>query len=975
MNFPGYATGVQRPLMEPEGSGSSGVLVMAEALGDNEEKDRLPLRPYAQAGSLWQRVLNRVGVDRQDLTTTNLVWYRPPNNKLAGTSYEMEAINLCRQMNEDLVARVKPKVILALGGLAYRELTGISGKKAGIQLTRGFITPGTWFKGIPVIGSYHPSFLRRSSKGRGDDGIKDESADGGTGGMALLGAMIRDLQLALEVARNGYEPFTYDDYNLGATLGDWESYLGFLRSNPGLPVSYDWETPMSVRELTEEEIAAGERERDITQGQMSHRPGQAIVSATFPEVLPVWGEILALPNPKLDWNGRKFDRPQAYAYDWTINGEKHDLMDMWHHLQPDLPRGLQYATSFFVPEVGPWKHLIYGQPEWYGALDVDLPQRDYAAMLKAGAKVRHPVSGRSLAEGYQEQIVDLAPVLDRMTIRGMPINEEKRAAMDVTLGIEQSRIIKELDRMVPEEIKNVHPKLGFKTSRSTPQACVPGATGPYEDGSVRLDEKHVQRGEEVFVLISVEDVVASKRKKGEPKPDPATLPRTFFDRWALLLPFNTGDDQVKRYVQWKIAQEAAIGTKKPKWFMPKDPKSDKDTTGKLGLNRLLKITGDPVLKLVLEHREIQTAKGTFVQGWAPGKDGRVHSTFGFKPASGQLSSESPNAQNFPKHKKLASVMNQMLEVAPGRKFVSMDWKSFHVLTTGFEAKDPLYMRMARLDMHSFFALVGLLREYEPEKLIELPNEELLSVLNFYKGSEKVYPAYATSGFPGGMTFTQIRGTQAKPTILGVGFGQSAHGMFKRNPDSFKNQKQAVYTSQMLDTVFPLPKAWRKEVRLEADFHAKLVTRFGFQRWFWDVFSRQTIADNYQPRPDQTVIHDDKGRRYLLAPGDDHEAVVAYRPANDAFGIKRSVMVWLGKNGLDERYGLINEIHDCLRFECPLPLVDECIEVVRAKMQEPSPLLVDAEVAPGGLWCEVDVEVGYNLDKKSKDNPLGMEGIK
>lgn len=51
----------------PEGSGSLGVYVQAEALGSNEARDGLPLRPDAQAGSLFQRILNLAGIDRQQL--------------------------------------------------------------------------------------------------------------------------------------------------------------------------------------------------------------------------------------------------------------------------------------------------------------------------------------------------------------------------------------------------------------------------------------------------------------------------------------------------------------------------------------------------------------------------------------------------------------------------------------------------------------------------------------------------------------------------------------------------------------------------------------------------------------------------------------------------------------------------------------------------------------------------------------------
>ena len=248
MNFPGYPIGTQKRLMRPEGRGTSRVLAVGEALGENEEKDGLPFRPWASAGSLLERALYRAGVPRDSLTLTNLVWYRPPNNWLAGAPWEMDAIRMCAPMNEALVEKVQPKCILALGGLAYRELTGLSGKKAGITICRGLLTEGIWFPGIPVVGTYHPEFLRKGSKDRqkNEPKAKTEAAGGGTQGMALMGALIQDIQLARWVAANGAPKLEYDDYKLGATLDDWQQAIGYLNANSALPISYDFETRSSM---------------------------------------------------------------------------------------------------------------------------------------------------------------------------------------------------------------------------------------------------------------------------------------------------------------------------------------------------------------------------------------------------------------------------------------------------------------------------------------------------------------------------------------------------------------------------------------------------------------------------------------------------------------------------------------------------------------------------------------------------------
>lgn len=57
----------------PEGSGTLGVLILGEALGENEAREAKPFRPYAQAGSLLERVIKMCGFDRQQFRLFNMV--------------------------------------------------------------------------------------------------------------------------------------------------------------------------------------------------------------------------------------------------------------------------------------------------------------------------------------------------------------------------------------------------------------------------------------------------------------------------------------------------------------------------------------------------------------------------------------------------------------------------------------------------------------------------------------------------------------------------------------------------------------------------------------------------------------------------------------------------------------------------------------------------------------------------------------
>ena len=77
------------------------------------------------------------------------------------------------------------------------------------------------------------------------------------------------------------------------------------------------------------------------------------------------------------------------------------------------------------------------------------------------------------------------------------------------------------------------------------------------------------------------------------------------------------------------------------------------------------------------------------------------------------------------------------------------------------------------------------------------------------------------------------------------------------------------------------------------------------------------------------------------------------------------MLELGEKGLDERFGLILNMHDALVFEGPEAIVDECVATVVEMMERPSKVLVDPRVAPGGLSCKVETKIGLNLGEMSE----------
>ena len=355
--------GTGRGFSNLEGSCRNGVLVIAEALGENEAIDGLPLRPYAQAGSMFQRTVNDLGLKRDDFGITNIVRCRPPGNILDGADYELEAIARCHTFLVQAVDYFKPKVILALGNVPLRALTGLSGKRKTVTHLRGYVQWNKEF-GLPVVPTLHPAFLARGKKN-------------------LLGVFGRDMDKALRIAhgelKRGVDYFVdpqreyKNEYNLAPSEANWWYWWQWFKDNPGTPVAFDIETKESLVEDSEEDVTGSET--FVTQFQISARKGHALVlereGRDEREFFGLISNFLSLPNIKLSWNGWNFDEPVLENFGVRIDPKTHyDLMTAFRHWQPDVPSHLQSGASFFGFPFA-WKHLSGESLPFYGAADVD----------------------------------------------------------------------------------------------------------------------------------------------------------------------------------------------------------------------------------------------------------------------------------------------------------------------------------------------------------------------------------------------------------------------------------------------------------------------------------------------------------------------------------------------------------------------------------------------------------------------------
>lgn len=870
--------------LQPEGSGSNGVLILGEAAGEAEAASSLPFRPYASAGSVLERAIKRCRLTREQFVIHNVVNCRPPGNKLEGQRYERAAVEQCSQYLRRTLDTYRPRVILALGGVALRAATGLSGKDCGILDLRGFILPSQRW-GIPVVPSLHPSYIR-------------------AGNSALLGVLIRDLSLAVQVGANGV-PFALEQkYNECPTVQQAEECLEYLRQRPSLPIAYDIETDWSPKSGDESE-ALGGTGKNITQIQFSHQPGQAIVFQWQGAYVGIAKQILALPNLKLAHNGWIFDEAKLRDHGVHVQGPTEDTMWMWHHIQPDLPKKLQFVTSFYAPTMEPWKHLSRSNMTWYGGCDVDSVSRMYPALKAALQK-------EGLEDSYRTYVSGLQPCLQRMSQRGIPLNPTARDTFSQEIDKEAQELYVQIQRQAEStngSLIKLHPEQGYKTKPSEPQG-------------LELRRFHVELPVDApCPTCGGVGTVAGKRE-GTSKKCPKCHGRrtvksasdvrlTEVDRWCRVDGFNPDSSlQLFDYMRFK------------RHPVPTD-RTGKRTSDSDALSRLARSTGDEFYTLVERHRAVGKIKDTYLagEGWTPDSTGRIHSSFGYSPATWQLNSKDPNIQNIPKHGDLAAKFRSCIAARPGFTLAEFDYSGFHAVTLGFEAECPSYMRLARLDPHSYLA-AQFLRLPEASTCLELNDTDLQAYLAEIKKNHK-----------------DVRDQKAKPAMHGYGFGIGGYRLYSLNPESFDSVKEAQYILDVLDETFPAIKAYREATRFEAHTKGVLRSRYGAIRRFYDVYTWDGSKGDWRP-------------------GEQFNETVAFRPANDAFGKVRDVMLALEEGGYNDRFNLILNNHDSLLFECPNKDLDTCIQVVSTEMESPALPLTNA-VAPTGLRCGIEAMVGSN----------------
>jgi len=133
-----------------EGNPNAALMFVGEGPGADEDATGRPF--VGRAGQLLDRMIEAIGLKREDVYIANVVLCRPPGNR----EPEPDEVATCEPFLYRQINVINPKLVVALGAVAAKTLLRT---KAPISKLRGRFFD---FRGTKLLPTFHPAFLLRS---------------------------------------------------------------------------------------------------------------------------------------------------------------------------------------------------------------------------------------------------------------------------------------------------------------------------------------------------------------------------------------------------------------------------------------------------------------------------------------------------------------------------------------------------------------------------------------------------------------------------------------------------------------------------------------------------------------------------------------------------------------------------------------------------------------------------------------------
>ena len=136
-----------------DGNPKAKIMLIGEGPGANEDKEGIPF--VGRAGILLDKMLASINLDRKKVYISNIVNYRPPENRRPTE----EEIKRYLPFITQHIEIISPKILILLGSTAMNALVGSENVISKVR--------GKWIEKqfgnckISTIVTYHPAFLMR----------------------------------------------------------------------------------------------------------------------------------------------------------------------------------------------------------------------------------------------------------------------------------------------------------------------------------------------------------------------------------------------------------------------------------------------------------------------------------------------------------------------------------------------------------------------------------------------------------------------------------------------------------------------------------------------------------------------------------------------------------------------------------------------------------------------------------------------
>lgn len=196
-------------------------------------------------------------------------------------------------------------------------------------------------------------------------------------------------------------------------------------------------------------------------------------------------------------------------------------------------------------------------------------------------------------------------------------------------------------------------------------------------------------------------------------------------------------------------------------------------------------------------------------------------------------------QNIPKEGALADAFKTCIVARPGHRILKRDFGGIEAVLTGYFSKDPEYMRLALLGVHTYRCAQYL--GEAPD--LGLSDEDLGKALKTLKKKYDVLKEGESSSL-----------YQRFKKINHMGnYKAGAKEMFDKSPGVFNNLDEVKKLNAFFIKSSPLRSKWWKTVEFRCMKEHRIVTPFMYNRWFWDMPADLTKAVAMEPQSTAAAI--------------------------------------------------------------------------------------------------------------------------